>query len=167
MNGNRRFLLFTGLLLAAGFAANAAAQTLFKSTDRNGRVMYADTPAPNAVRVEQIQIVPAPADDAARVAAESEKLRRQAEQVRSRERQRESALEQAEAEVIAASDALAQAERRRGAGSEPLAGERLGIRGGGSRLAPSYFAREQDLERDVSEAQRRLDKAYARRNDLR
>jgi hypothetical protein len=39
--------------------------------------------------------------------------------------------------------------------------------GGGSRLAPSYFERQQALDREVGAAQQRLEQAYARRNELR
>jgi chromosome segregation ATPase len=167
MNRKRQLLLCSCVLLAAGLAGSATAQTLFKSTDRDGRVSYSDKPAPDAVKVEQFQIVPATAEDAARAAAESERVRQQAEQTRERERQREAALDQAHAEVLAALDALKQAQQRREAGVEPLPDDRLGLRGGGSHLAPSYFARQRDLDREVSEAQQRLDKAYARRNELR
>jgi chromosome segregation ATPase len=167
MNRKRQLLLGSCVLLAAALAGSATAQILFKSTDRDGRVSYADKPAPGAVKVEQFQIVPTTTEDPARAAAESERLRQQAEQTRERERQREAALDQAHAEVLAALDALKQAQQRREAGIEPLPGERQGLRGGGSRLAPSYFARQRDLDREVSEAQQRLDKAYARRNELR
>ena len=37
---------------------------------------------------------------------------------------------------------------RRERGIEPLPGERLGIAGGGSRLAPAYFERQARLEDD-------------------
>jgi hypothetical protein len=167
VNSKRRLLLCSCALLAAGLAGSAMAQTLYKSTDRDGRVSYADEPAPGAVKVERLQVVPATPDDPVRAAAESERLRQQAEQTRERERQREAALNQAHAEVLAALDALKQAQQRREAGVEPLPGERLGLRGGGSRLAPSYFARQRDLDREVNEAQQSLDKAYARRNEFR
>ena len=162
-----RLLLCSCALLAAASAASATAQTLFKSTDRDGRVSYGDKPTPDAVKVEQFQFVPSTAEAAAHAAAESERLRQLAEQTSERERQREAALDQAHAGVLAALDALKQAQQRREAGVEPLPGERLGLRTGGSRLAPSYFARQRDLDRAVSEAQERLDQAYARRNAVR
>jgi len=56
---------------------------------------------------------------------------------------------------------------RREAGVEPLPGERSGNVRGGSRLAPSYFERQQALDGEVSAAQRRLEDAYARRNEVR
>jgi len=45
--------------------------------------------------------------------------------------------------------------------------ERLGIVGGGSRLAPEYWERQKRLEEDVALAHERLDKALARWNELR
>ena len=76
-------------------------------------------------------------------------------------------MDEAHAEVIAALDALKEAQRQREAGVEPLPGERWGNSRGGTRLAPSYAERLQELDREVSVAQERLEQAYARRNDLR
>jgi Domain of unknown function (DUF4124) len=154
-------------LLIACLSAGALAETLYRSTDSSGRVTYSDKPLPGAVKVERLLVEPADPDNAARIEAEHEKLHQQAEEVRERERQRERALDKAHAEVIAALDALKEAQRRREAGVEPLPGERAGNRRGGSRLAPSYFERQQALDDAVSAAQRRVEQAYARRNDLR
>jgi hypothetical protein len=155
------------MLLAAGLVGSVAAETLFKSTDRDGHVTYADKPLSGAVKVEQLQVVPLNPEDEARGAAERERLQRQAEEVRERERQRGISMDRAHAEVLAALEALKQAQQRREAGVEPLPGERLGDRGGGSRLAPSYFGRQRELDQDVGDAQERLERAYARRNELR
>lgn len=87
--------------------------------------------------------------------------------VRDRFRERLSALEAAQAEIRAATEAVRVAEERRERGIEPLPGERLGMQGGGSRLAPQYFERQAGLEQEVSAARARLDRAHARRNELR
>jgi hypothetical protein len=52
-------------------------------------------------------------------------------------------------------------------GVEPLPGERSGIGGGRSRLNSAYSTRMQQLESDGSEAVKRLERAYAARNELR
>lgn len=83
------------------------------------------------------------------------------------ETDRHAALERAYAELVAARQALLRAEAERELGIEPAAGERLGIVGGGSRLAPEYWERQKRLEEDVALAHARLDKALARWNELR
>jgi hypothetical protein len=78
-----------------------------------------------------------------------------------------SALDRAYDEVLVARQRLQEAEKRREAGTEPLPGERLGIAGGGSRLGPAYFARQEQLEKDVEKERARLDDAYRRWNEFR
>lgn len=167
MNAKARLAAYLALLLGACVSAGGIAETLYKSTDSSGKVSYSDQPLPGAVKVERVRVEPLDPENAARGEAEHEKLRRQAEKFRLRERERERVLDNAHAEVIAALDALKEAQRQREAGVEPLPGERLGDVRGGSRLAPSYFQRLQALDREVSAAQLRLEQAYARRNELR
>jgi len=78
-----------------------------------------------------------------------------------------SALDRAYDEVLVARQMLQEAETRREAGVEPLPGERVGIAGGGSRLGPAYFARQEQLEKDVEKARAQLDDAYRRWNQVR
>jgi hypothetical protein len=75
-------------------------------------------------------------------------------------------LERAHAEVIAAQKALEEARRKREAGVEALPGERLGIKGGGSRFGDAYFERQKRLEDEVRAAEERLARAYQRWNEL-
>ncbi len=78
-------------------------------------------------------------------------------------------LEDAYAEIIAADQALHDAEARRDQGVEPLPGERQGLAGrpGNSRFSDAYFARQKLLEDEVERARARLDEAYRRWNDVR
>jgi hypothetical protein len=71
------------------------------------------------------------------------------------------------AEISAAERELAVARRKLELGREPLPGERLGLKGGGSRLSPEYEARVGELEKEVSAAEARLKRAYEARNALR
>jgi hypothetical protein len=80
---------------------------------------------------------------------------------------RGSTLERAYQEVLAARKLLQEAEERRQAGIEPLPGERLAIVGGGSRLGPEYFARQEQLAKEVDQARAKLDDAYRRWNEVR
>lgn len=167
MTAYPRIAACLALLLGACLAAGATAETLYKSTDSSGRVSYADKPLPGAAKVEQLWVEPLDPENAARIEAAREKSQRESEELRQRERQRDQALDAAHAEVIAALNALKEAQQRREAGVEPLAGERLGNVRGGSRLSQSYFARQQELDQQVGAAQQRLERAYARRNELR
>jgi len=167
MTAKARLAAYIALLLVACVSASVMAETLYKSTDSRGQVSYSDKPLPGAVKVERVRVEPVDPAISARIEAEREKLRRQADEFQQRERQRERALDEADAEMIAAFDTLKETQRLRESDVEPLPGERLGNVGGATRLAPSYFERQQALEREVSAAQQRLDQAYARRNELR
>jgi hypothetical protein len=76
-------------------------------------------------------------------------------------------LDAAMAEVSAAERDLAVMRRKLELGREPLPGERLGLKGGGTRLSPEYEARVGELEREVSAAEARLKRAYEARNAAR
>ena len=167
MKNHTRLAACLALLLGACVSAGVMPQTLYKSTDSNGRVIYSDKPVPGAVEIKGARSQPIDPESAARAEAEREKLRRQDAEFQQRQHQRERALDAADAEVTAAANALREAQQRREAGVEPLPGERLGKVGGGSTFAPSYFERQQELDRELSAAQQRLDKAYARRDAAR
>jgi len=76
-------------------------------------------------------------------------------------------IDAAMAEVSAAERELAVTRRKLELGREPLPGERLGLKGGGTRLSPEYQARVGGLERDVAAAEARLKRAYEARNAAR
>lgn len=62
--------------------------------------------------------------------------------------------------ISAAERELAVAKRKLELGREPLPGERLGLKGGGSRLTPEYEARIAGMEREVANAEAKLKRAY-------
>jgi hypothetical protein len=167
MTDYTRLAAYLSLLIVACVSASVMAEPLYKSTDSNGRVIYSDKPVPGAVEIEGVRSAPIDPENAARIEKENKDLRRQEEEFQQRERERERASDEAQAEVIAALDALKVAQRLREAGVEPLPGERMGKVGGGSSFAPSYFERLQALDGDVNAAQQRLEQAYARRNEVR
>ena len=78
-----------------------------------------------------------------------------------------SALDKASGEVEAAERALQEAKADLERGREPQEGERLGLKGGGSRLSPAYEERVRQLEQRVTVAEERLRAAYAARNAAR
>jgi hypothetical protein len=141
-----------GLVLAAFFAGELAAQTVYKSTLPDGRVIYGDQPDPAAVRVEESTPDTAPrgiggtAPREAQVVEEMERARR--------------ARESGDGKIQVLQKALLDAEAAQAAGKEPLPGEHIGTVKG-SRLTDSYWARQQSLEEAVAKARRDLEAARA------
>ncbi|HEX2826333.1 MAG TPA: DUF4124 domain-containing protein [Burkholderiales bacterium] len=132
--------------LLVSFAAPAA-QTLYKSTMPDGKIVYGEAPVPGAKRVDTIE--PPPAKTGVSAATDAEKAR--AAQA--------AAKASAGASSPALSDArqaLQKAEAARDAGKEPLPGERLGTAGGASRLTEAYFERQKALEIGVEVARKRV-----------
>src|SRR5262245_4253671 len=135
--------LATGLL-ALMLAAPAAAQTLYKSTLPDGRVVYGDKPDPTAVKVDEQK-----PDISKRGIGGS--TPRETEALKAMEQSR-TQRETAEDKSRGAQDALRAAEQARAAGKEPLPGERSGTAGGGSRRNDAYYERQRKLEADVEKA---------------
>lgn len=125
------------------------AQTVYKSTMPDGRVIYSTEPVRGAKRVETLK-PPAESTGVNPVGpADAQKLEQQ-ERQRSKREGRQDELQQAE-------KALRDAEAAQAAGKEPLPGERSGTAGGGSRLSDEYWSRQKSLEAAVTEARKRLD----------
>jgi len=138
------------ILLCALLAQPAFAQTLYKSTMPDGKVIYGDKPAPGAVKSEEQKpdiskgITPAQKSDAGLPAkADKERANRDRQQAR----------------IEAAEKRLREAEAAREAGKEPGAGDRLGTVSGNQRLTDDYWARQKKLENDVESARELLEKA--------
>jgi hypothetical protein len=148
------------LILATGMAA-AAAETVYKYERPDGKVIYSDSPVQGAKLIGQFELVPAPASTQS---SRGEPPRRPADATADR---RGLALDAADERIKAADQALKDAQERQQQGVEPLAGERLGIVGGRTRLAPDYFARQRGNAADVDAARANLDEAYRLRNEVR
>ena len=142
-------------LLAALLLPPAVAQMLYKSTMPDGSVVYGDKPAPGAAKVEETRPDVAKGGIGGTTAREQEALK---------EMEKARLLrEGAEDKVRAADQALRDAEAARAAGKEPLASERIGIAGGGTRLSETYFDRQRKLEEAVEKARRELEQARSGR----
>ena len=76
-------------------------------------------------------------------------------------------LDKAVEEARSAYIALQEAEKRRDAGLEPQAGERIGTAAGGAtRPTEQYLGRQLQLEQEVELARKRYEAAQRRWNDL-
>jgi hypothetical protein len=164
---NRRRLLPSIALLALA-AVPAAAQTAYKSTMPDGRVIYGDAPMPGARKVEQISVAAprmgeggagaAPGGDRDRGSTgdgDQGRARQQDDMARARMAERE----QQRQRVREAEETLRVAEEAKRNGEEPLPGERIGVAGGGSRLTEEYFQRQKQLADDVTNARQALEQA--------
>ena len=129
----------------------AGAQTIYKSTMPNGRVIYGSEPAPGAKKVEPM--APRTEDTGVRAATPA-----QEQAVQQRESQREQGSAQ-QSELADLEKAVKDAEAAQAAGREPLEGERTGTAGGYSKLSEAYWARQHDLEQAVQDARKRLEDA--------
>ena len=127
----------------------AAAQTLYKSTMPDGRVVYGDKPAPGAAKVDESRPDTSKKGIGGTTVREQE-LQKEMEKARQQREGKQDKVQQAEQK-------LRDAEAARAAGKEPLEGERIGIAGGGSRLSDAYVDRQRRLEDAVANARRELD----------
>ena len=156
------------LALAATFATSASqAESVYKSTLPDGHVVYGNTPAKGAAKVQKLAPAPPPIEvepQAAETLRQREKA--QAAEIDTRLAARRSAREKADASVRAEEDALAAAEKALAAGREPLPGERVATVDGGSRLSEEHFERVKGLENDVRAAKERLDKTRRERGGI-
>lgn len=145
-------------------AAGAAGQTIYKSWEPDGSITYAAQPEPNATKVQRIDIQtlsPEQRRAAYSLLQMDQSSIRQGYAILQREWTKVDNI------ITRAQKALQHAEQALRNGRTPLPGERLGMRGGGSRLDAKYFARIKRLEDAVNAARKRLDKAYEARNNLR
>jgi len=153
MKSSRLALAIAFASMCVALPQSAAAQGQYKSTMPDGRVLYGDTPAPGAAKVEEIQPSTAKGGLGGTTAREKATLK----DIEKERLQREGTQEK----VRAAEQRLRDAEAARAAGKEPLEGERTGTAGGSSRLNDSYFERQRMLEENVGKARRELDEARA------
>jgi Domain of unknown function (DUF4124) len=153
-------LLLVVLALAAASAVDA--QKIGRYVFPDGRVVYSDQPVPGAKLVNEVAPPPPPSASPP-PSRESKAAAPGADSGAERARR----LEQTDAEVRAATEALERARAQLQAGIEPLPGERTGTAGGGSRLNEAYDARQAANQRAVADAEARLQRAVAARNSAR
>jgi hypothetical protein len=140
------WLIFVVLL-----ALPAAAQTLYKSTMPDGRVIYGDKPAQDAAKVEETR----PDISKGGIGGSTPREAAALNQLEKGRQQREMKDDR----VSNAEKAVRSAEAARDAGKEPLPGERIGTAGGASRLTDAYWQRQKNLEENVEKARRSLEQA--------
>lgn len=160
----RTTLLLVPLL--AALALPAEAQTIYKFVRPDGRVVYSDRPVPGARLEEELERAPQP--DAAAAAAARARQEQRAKALNEAATQRAKSLDQAEGDLREWSRRLDEARARLEAGREPLPGERTGVVfQGKSRLNDAYWARQDENEAAVAEAEARVAQARSTLQSLR
>jgi hypothetical protein len=141
------------LVLSSLFAVSGAvAQTMYKSTMPDGKVVYGEKPEPGAKQVDTMAPPPPKTGTTVLTPAEKKGIDRRIE--------KRSATDDAQRrELEAAYEQLKKAEAARDAGKEPLPGERLGTATGASRLTDDYWTRQKSLEAAVEAARKRVEQA--------
>ena len=159
----------TWLLLCVGVAPGALATDtarVYEWREANGAVSYSQLPPPAGTPGVRSREIDTRSFTAAQTAAVKAQLAGNdaAELADARRlRQQLSADDKA---VAGAVRELGRAERAFRQGRVPLAGERVGNAGGGSRLRPTYFERQKRLELEVEQARARLNDAYRARDGI-
>jgi hypothetical protein len=148
-----RPVLLSILFSIAGLASHVGAQdsTIYRGLDDKGHVVYSNSA--KGLRNAQKVALPQPAISGTVAPSPPQASPSTPRQTTT------STATAAAAETGLAQNALAQALADQTAGKEPLPGERLGTAGGGSRLSPSYFSRQDELAKEVKDAQLRFDGA--------
>ncbi|MCG6873751.1 MAG: hypothetical protein LJE97_01545 [Betaproteobacteria bacterium] len=147
-----------------GLAATPAlAQHVYKYRMPDGTTLYTDSQSGFTDqyikgKLEETLAEPAPAPTEVDAAM---RARREARAMNASDaaKAQASGADSAYGMLVAARQALQNAEQALQAGLEPLPGERLGIVDGHTRLSPAYWARVRKLREDVEAARDRVDRA--------
>ena len=144
-------ILASGCFIAIALLAQpVAAQTVYKSTMPDGRVIFGDRPEAGAAKVESSE----PDTSKTGVQLTPPGAGRKVEEMRTKRESGEAKEEQ----LRQAQEAVRKAEVMLANGKEPLAGERIGTAGGASRLNDAYWARQKKLREDLVKARDNLNR---------
>jgi hypothetical protein len=141
-----------GMCFATLLSAHVVAQTLYRSTMPDGRVIYADRPVQGAVRSMEVAPPMPTSGIGGTVLRLPNKEEAGGNASRGKGEASRTSLEAAEA-------ALRKAEQARLEGGEPTDADRTGNAKGGTRLSDSYWERKAKLEDAVEKAKQELEKA--------
>jgi chromosome segregation ATPase len=144
--------LIVAAFITSAVVMNAHAQTVYKSTMPDGKVIYSEKPTTGAKRVDEITPPPPKTGMTTLTPNETARIEQQA-----RERTKEGAnAPNLQTQLDDARRQLKQAETGREAAKEPLPGERTGLVGGGSRLNEAYEQRQKSLDAALEAARKRV-----------
>ena len=145
------------MVAALGWFSMAAAETIYKSVDAEGRVTYSSEPPAKAVDTQTVTLPKAPSETDQEAAIEREKeLQKAADEVTSERAAETSKRRQA---ASSAERALEHEQRRLEEAKVMHDSDWQGKAGGGRRLKESYFERVEKAEERVRQAEEKAGKA--------
>ncbi len=157
--------LLASLLFVVASVAVAGETKVYVWTGKDGVVTYSQDRPPAGQPFTTREITTKSLTPAQRAAVKSQLVRSGAEQTADATRFQKQ-LAAADQRIVDGVRRLADAEQALRNGREPLAGERVGNAGGGSRLRGEYFERQKQLELAVQAARTKLEDAYRARSEL-
>jgi len=137
-----------------------AADKVYKWQAEDGSVIFSDTPPPG-VKAEELempeQTIPStPSQNQNQNQNQRQQLLRQSEQIDKRIDQRRGKREKALKELGEVRAQIARVKQTLEQGREPGPGEIQHLAGGGTRLAPAYFERIQQQEKEIASLEKRV-----------
>jgi hypothetical protein len=141
------------ILLFSALCATAQAQTIFRSVMPDGKIVFGDKPAPGAKESKPMALKPSNVAQPGPTSGGGATPRQQA-------------IEGATGDVSAAQQNLDRARTALETGRDPTPEERIGTKTG-MRTTEAYDQRIKALEQDVAAAQKQLDEAQGKRNEVR
>lgn len=151
------------LFSLATFAQTAAqAPLIYRSVMPDGHVVFGDKPAPGAKESKPLVLRPANISTPGPTSAPNAAAGSNAGNAPSRQQ----SIETANGDLNEAKQNLERVKAVLESNREPKADERIGTKTG-TRTTEAYEQRIKALEQDVATAQRQLEEAQARRNELR
>jgi len=151
------------IFLISVFSAGAQAQAMYRSVMPDGKIVFGDKPAPGAKESKALTVRPTNQSTAEPGSSPKAAGKPSHQQM----------MEAATGDIKAAQDNLKRARATLQSNRDPTPDEMVGTvksgKGGtgGMRTTESYDQRIKALEQDVETAQRQLDEAQTRRNELR
>ena len=157
--------LIASLLFVVASVAVAGETKVYVWTAKDGVVTYSQDRPPAGQAFTTREITTKSLTPAQRAAVKSQLVRSGAEQTADATRFQKQ-LAAADQRIVDGVRRLGDAEHALRDGREPLAGERVGNAGGGSRLRGEYFERQKQMELTVQAARTKLEDAYRARSEL-
>jgi len=165
---NRPSLIAASAMFVLSVTMHAARADTFvyKYTGQDGVAVYSQT-LPESYRPDDVQTIAIETLSVEQQRAAVRMLAVMENKIGARLEKRQTKLDIADQDIVTAIKNLQQAESDLKNGSDPVAGERIGKVGGGTRLRESYFLRLSRLQAAVEQARLALDEAYRKRDNLR
>ena len=156
------------LLIALALAATAAqAQVVFRSVMPDGSVIYGDKAEPGARESKRVTLPPPNISVSPPAPAKTPAKKSPAPASAAAPAPPKPPTASPDALVMSAEQELREAQAALTSGRNENAGDRIHLKGGGTRLSDAYYQRINSLEATLAAAQKKLEEAYVKREAAR